>query len=319
MKRKEVAIVTPVFNDWESFKILINDLVEFSAKFDLNLNVIAVDDCSTTREYPFDSDLSNNINIRVLRLSFNIGHQRAISVGLCEAFLKYKLDGVIVMDSDGEDRVEDILSLIKTNDSSSIVVAQRSNRSEGIKFSFFYKIYKIVFKTLSGQTINFGNFCYIPWERLESLIYTPNLWNHLAASILKSKIPIRKVSISRGKRYFGKSKMNFNNLILHGLGAMSVFIELIFTRILFFLIAFISLLLMITLTVLVIKLFTNLAIPGWTSNVTGVLTLAILQAIIIIMVSAFMVLNSRSTKLFIPVKDSQDFIAESFNIKPQID
>ena len=113
--------------------------------------------------------------------------------------------------------------------------------------------------------------------------------------------------------------MNFNSLILHGLGAMSVFIELIFTRILFFLIAFISLLIITTLAVLVIKLFTNLAIPGWTSNVTGVLTLAILQAIIIIMVSAFMVLNSRSTKLFIPAKDSKDFIAETLNINPLIE
>ena len=319
MKIKEVAIVTPVFNDWESFKILIKDLGAFSSKNELNLNVIAVDDCSTIKEYPFDSDLSTNLNLKILRLSFNIGHQRAICVGLCEAFLNYKLDGVIVMDSDGEDRVDDIISLIRNTEQSSIVVAQRSNRTEGIKFSFFYKIYKFVFKILSGQTMNFGNFCYIPWERLESLVYTPNLWNHLAASILKSKIPIYKVAISRGKRYFGKSKMNFNSLILHGLGAMSVFIELIFTRILFFLIAFISLLIITTLTVLVIKLFTNLAIPGWTSNVTGVLTLAILQAIIIIMVSAFMVLNSRSTKLFIPAKDSKDFIAETLNMNPLIE
>ena len=87
---------------------------------------------------------------------------------------------------------------------------------------------------------------------------------------------------------------------------LPVFIELIFTRILF-LIAFISILIITTLTVLVIKLFTDLAIPGWTA--TGVLTLAILSYTII-MVSAFMVLNSRSTKLFIPAKDSKDFMRE---------
>ncbi len=319
MKRKEIAIVTPVFNDWESFKILIKDLSSLSSELDMNLNVIAVDDCSTIRDYPFDVVLGSNMNIKVLRLSFNIGHQRAISVGLCEAFLKYKLDGVIVMDSDGEDRVENIISLINSSDRSSIVVAQRSNRSEGIKFSFFYKIYKLVFKILSGQTMNFGNFCYIPYERLESLVYTPDIWNHLAASILKSKIPIRKVAISRGKRYFGKSKMNFNGLVLHGLGAMSVFIELIFTRILFFLIFFISFLVLIAIYVIIIKLFTDLAIPGWTTTVTGVTTLAMLQSIIIIMVSAFMVLNSRSTKLFIPAKDSKDFIVESYSINPTIE
>ena len=138
MKAK-IIILTPVFNDWKSFKFLIKDLREISAKFGLNFNVIAVDDCSTQREYPFDINLGKNINIRVLRLSFNIGHQRAISVGLCEAFLKYKLDGVIVMDSDGDDKVEDIIYLITNNERSSIVVAQRSNRTEGIIFSFFTK------------------------------------------------------------------------------------------------------------------------------------------------------------------------------------
>lgn len=318
MKIKDIALVTPIFNDWQSFKILIKDLAEFSQKYELNLNVIAVDDCSSEREYPLGINLGKNINCRILRLNFNVGHQRAIAIGLCEAFLKYKVDGVIVMDSDGEDKVEDIISLVRNSEKSSIVVAKRSNRTEGIRFSFFYKIYKFVFKLLSGQKMNFGNFCYVPWERLESLVYTPNIWNHLAASILKSKIPIRKVAISRGKRYFGESKMNFGSLITHGLGAMSVFIELIFSRILFFLVFFISLLLLVGLIVILIKLFTSLAIPGWTSNITGVLALTILQAIIIIMVSAFMALNSRSAKLFIPVKDSQVFIAESLNIKEEI-
>ena len=120
-----------------------------------------------------------------------------------------------------------------------------------------------------------------------------------AASILKSKIPIQKVAISRGKRYFGKSKMNFNSLILHSLGAMSVFIELIFTEFSSFNSFYF---LLITTLIIVIKLFTNRNTGGLQS--TGY-CLAILQAIIIIMVSAFMVLNSRSTKLFIPAKDSK--------------
>ena len=82
MKRKDVGIVTPIFNDWDSFNKLIKDLGSFSSKFDLNINVIAVDDCSTIKSYPFDSELCSNINLKVLRLSFNIGHQRAICVGL---------------------------------------------------------------------------------------------------------------------------------------------------------------------------------------------------------------------------------------------
>ena len=37
----------------------------------------------------------------------------------------------------------------------------------------------------------------------------PEINNHLAASIIKSKLPIIKIPIDRGDRYLGKSKMNY--------------------------------------------------------------------------------------------------------------
>ena len=62
------------------------------------------------------------------------------------------------------------------------------------------------------------------------------LWNAFPPTVSMNIKDIIYQTFDREKRYSGKSKMNFNSLILHGLGAMSVFIELIFTRILFFLI-----------------------------------------------------------------------------------
>ena len=46
--------------------------------------------------------------------------------------------------------------------------------------------------------------------------------NHLAASIIKSKLPLVKIPINKGIRYIGHSKMNYVSLILHGLKAISV-------------------------------------------------------------------------------------------------
>ena len=313
MHPSKIAIITPVFNDWDAFKILMNELCKFASDLEIKIKLIAVDDCSIKGGYTFDMPSSEKIDVEILKLRCNLGHQRAIAVGLCES-LKYEfLDGVIVMDCDGEDKVDDILQLIN-NDSSSIVVAKRSSRSEGIKFTLLYKIYKIIFKILSGKTIDFGNFCYIPFNKVESLIYSPNIWNHLAASIVKSNLPIRKVATSRGKRYCGYSKLNFTGLVLHGLGAMSVFIDLIFTRLLYFLAILIIFIIFLAFVVLILKFFTSLSTPGWTTTLIGIFSIVSLQAIIILLISAFMVLNTRTTKLFIPAKDSRNFIFERVKI-----
>ena len=313
MSPLRIAIVTPVFNDWDSFQTLINDINNFAYKFKIFFKVIAVDDSSTLINYPKNLSNLKNIEVEIIRLRNNLGHQRAIAVGLCEAYNQKDLEGVVVMDADGEDKPEDIINLIKY-DNNSIVVAKRSTRSEGLKFRSFYNIYKLIFKFLCGKKIDFGNFCYIPIDKLENLIYSSNLWNHLAATIIRSNIDFRKLATSRGKRYYGKSKLNFTSLVIHGLGAMSVFIDFIFTRILYFFGSFIFFILFSTSIVLILKFFTNLSTPGWTTTLLGIFSVITLQGIIITMVSAFMLLNSRSTKLFIPAKDASSFILKKIII-----
>lgn len=313
MSPSNIALVTPVFNDWEAFEILINELSIFALNNDINIQIIAVDDNSDIKKYPDHFKFSKKIKIRIIKLRSNLGHQRAIAIGLCEAFNFKNIDGIVVMDSDGEDKVDDISSLIK-NGNISIVVAKRQSRSEGLEFKIFYKLYKFIFKILSGKTIDFGNFCYIPFNKLESLIYSPLIWNHLAAGIIRSNNPIMKVATSRGNRFHGRSKLNFTDLVLHGLGAMSVFIDLIFTRLLYFLVIFISIIFLLAIFILIIKFITTLSTPGWTTTLLGILSTVSLQAIIITLISAFMVLNARTTKLFIPAKDSSFFILERINM-----
>ena len=137
MLLKKLSIVTPVFNDWESFERLIQDLSDLSKKFDLKINLIAVNDGSTTELIKNKINTLNLVEIKVLQLVSNLGHQRAIALGLVEAYSYEDSQGVVVLDCDGEDKVDDILQLIN-NDSSSIVVAKRSSRSEGIKFTLLY-------------------------------------------------------------------------------------------------------------------------------------------------------------------------------------
>ena len=75
------------------------------------------------------------------------------------------------MDADGEDRPEDVsrLAAAWSEDTNRIVVAQRGERSEGLAFRFFYAIYKLTFRIMTGQKIDFGNFCLLPRESLRAL------------------------------------------------------------------------------------------------------------------------------------------------------
>lgn len=312
---KNISVVTPVYNDWESFVILANDLSDLAVKFDLKINLIAVNDGSIKQLNNSELNSLNLNEIKILKLVCNLGHQRAIAIGLVEAYSYLDTDGVIVLDCDGEDKVVDIVKLIEKTNNNSIVVASRKSRSEGARFKLFYSLYKLIFKILVGKSIDFGNFCFIPKQRLGPLVFSAGIWNHLAAKIIQSRLPLKRKSCSRGKRYQGSSKMNFSSLLVHGLGAMSVFLDIILARLILILSSFIFFLIVTFIGVIILRLTTELGIPGQASTILGFIFIAVIQSILLVFVSVFLVLNLRSIKNIIPAIDGRNYILEINMIK----
>src|SRR5437660_11528614 len=130
-----IAVVTPVLDDWACFASLVG---EISARFTgsaIEFHIYAIDDGSVSSFDPASLSLPRDsciAGIEILRLALNLGHQRAIAVGLCELSRRDDVDAVLVMDSDGEDRPGDIAALLKAgrSDPSHIVLARRANRVE---------------------------------------------------------------------------------------------------------------------------------------------------------------------------------------------
>ncbi|NJN33328.1 MAG: hypothetical protein HC817_02790 [Saprospiraceae bacterium] len=60
----------------------------------------------------------------------------------------------------------------------------------------------------------------------------PTLWNNYSASITHGRLPYELLPLDRGKRYFGTSKMNVVSLIVHGLSAISIYLEVVTVRLL---------------------------------------------------------------------------------------
>src|SRR5262245_4864205 len=159
---KKIVIVTPVFNDWAAFGLLLKQLGQQSALANYEMHVLAVDDGSSER--PDVAKLAKLKGIvkdfRVIQLVCNLGHQRAIAVGLVEVSKSKDVDAVVVMDGDGEDRPEDVVRLIDiwSQEPSRIVFAGSARRSESLAFKIFYAFYKLAFIVLTGERVSFGNF-----------------------------------------------------------------------------------------------------------------------------------------------------------------
>jgi len=313
-----MVLVIPIFDDWPSAVALLRAIDRTRELGGTVFHVILVNDGSRTPEH-WDFDLSHQGRIRridVLELVCNVGHQRAIAIGLVAAGRLPGMDGVVVMDGDGEDRPADISVLLNAaaTHPGHIVCARRSERSEPRVFRAAYWAYKQAFQWMTGRHIDFGNFCFIPMPLLNSVIHNPSTWNHLAASILRSRIPVVGVNTVRGQRLAGQSKMNFTALILHGMSAISVYADLVMVRIVLAMLGFAALTVLAMIVVVVLRITTNIGIPGWASNMFGTLTAMLLESLVFATIAAFMLLNARSMKPVIPAFDAMQLVAAQSTI-----
>jgi hypothetical protein len=112
--------------------------------------------------------------------------------------------------------------------------------------------------------------------------------------------------------------MNFASLVTHGLSAISVFAEVVGVRLLIG-----TLLSMLLATggiifVVIIRIYTNQAIPGWATYVVGCLSIILIQLITIASCFTFFVLSGRTAMAFVPRRDAPLFVKEVVNIYPNV-
>ncbi len=317
-----IVVLLPLYNDWESLRLLLAQLDLELARKDIAARVLVVDDGSSDQPEkafawgPFES----LARVEVLTLRRNLGHQRAIAIGL--AYVEEHIDGrcVVVMDSDGEDSPADVPRLMARFDqetASKIVFAERTKRSETLTFMAFYLFYKWLHFLLTGVHVRVGNFSIIPRSRLESLVVVSELWNHYAAAVFKSRQPHCSIPTRRAKRLSGRSQMNFVGLVIHGLSALSVFSETIGARLLILNLVVLVLALAGMIATVVLRLGMGVGIPGWATNVVGILLIIILQTVTFTVLFCFGILGGRQATAFIPRRDYAFFAGRLLTVYPR--
>ena len=272
-----LIVVMPVFEDAEATSRL---LFELASQFSSKVFVVAVDDGSVSHPLEISCLNAAGVDGVILKLSRNLGHQCAIAVGM--SYLSQKINSkqwIVIMDSDGEDRADGIPILLKKLEEPDVDVAvgERKKRVETVAFKFFYLMYKVFFRMMTGKNINFGNFIALKANSLQRLVLMPEISVHLAAAVLASRLRIGACPIDRGKRCVGKSKMNFVSLILHGFRGIIVFAEDVLVRVIIACSSIAAASIFGILAASILKLF-KFSTPGWFSVALGILVLMLLQA-----------------------------------------
>jgi polyisoprenyl-phosphate glycosyltransferase len=310
-----LTILAPVFNDWAAARFLVEGLDSVFGEHALTARIVFIDDGSLDpMPEHFPAAPPRNIQqIQSVELRTNLGHQRALCVGLVHLHQSGVTTPVIVMDSDGEDAPSDIPRLLEkfvAEGNRKVIFATRRLRAEGFVFKFFYKLYRTVHRLVVGFDPRFGNFSVLPAAVLERLVVMSDLWNHYAATVVKMKLPCATVPIDRSKRFAGESRMGFVGLVIHGLSAMSVFGETVGVRLLISCGVFGVLTTILILVTFTIKVATNLSIPGWATYVTGLLLLFLSELVVLSLIFIFVALYSRGQSGFVPIRDCSIYVSK---------
>jgi glycosyltransferase involved in cell wall biosynthesis len=319
---ERLLVAIPVFNDWASLNLLLKDLDRVFDENAISADVLIIDDGSTIGapcRMP-DQPLQHVGRIEILHLRRNLGHQRAIAIGLAFVHASRPCEAVLIMDGDGEDRPADVPTLLKKyhqEGGAKVIFGARTKRSESLSFRILYFLYRLLHRVLTGISVRVGNFSIIPFRCLTMLVGVSELWNHYAAAVFKARVPHDDVPTTRGRRLAGTSRMDFVGLVVHGLSALSVFGDIIGVRLLVTTVALLVLGLLGILSVEAVRLETHLAIPGWASYTGGLIFLTLFQAAGLSFLLIFIILSARASLTFIPIRDYQYFIDDVTRISPE--
>jgi hypothetical protein len=267
-------IFTPVYHDVRSFGILRERLLEVLADSALETGAVrfVVIDDSAGQDPEVDS-LRGLGDVTVLQPPFNLGHQRALVYALRKTLPQLDdEDAVVTLDADGEDRPEDLPRLLaplhqRPKAERKVVLALRTKRRESLGFKIFYRLFRLLFRSLTGATVRSGNFAAMPASIPKRAILHPTFDLSYSSAILALDLPVEYVPCERGERYAGDSKMTFGKLAMHGLRMLMPFTDRIAIRALAVFVFFGVLGILLALVVVGLKIFTSSSIPGWTSYI----------------------------------------------------
>jgi hypothetical protein len=281
IKNQRLFLVLPSFGD---ARAAVEIASEVEKLYTGELIVCILDD--SVGEDKFPRLPSNYYLVQPTR---NLGQQR-----LLVNFLRYSLpklfenqpnDLVLIMDSDGEDSPGDVPELIKELKSGEydFACATRKSRQTDFTFKIGYFGFQLLTRILTGIYVRYGTFSVSRREILQKTVKNDAFSQSFVGGLMATPNKKVMVNCNRGKRRYGESNMNKNNLIVHGLRILLALSPTISGRLLFTTVVSTIFSIFIIFGVVIAKML-NLVTPGWTTVVVvGLIEILILEVTILML------------------------------------
>jgi polyisoprenyl-phosphate glycosyltransferase len=213
----EISVVSPVYRSAPIVRSFVERLSNIMGRLNVAYEIILVDDASPDNAWnEIENVAAANSSVKAILLSRNFGQHYAITAGLDAA----KGNWIIVMDSDLQDRPEEIIPLYhKAREGYDIVLCSREERTDGwfkkMSSKLFYRFLSFITgKKVDHSVANFGIYHRKVIDEIvgmrESIRYFPMmvLWVGFRSTTIK---------VPHGEREEGRSAYNFKKLFKLGI------------------------------------------------------------------------------------------------------
>jgi dolichol-phosphate mannosyltransferase len=287
LPRPVLSVVAPVFNEEDVVHELVRRVIDTCRTLGQPFEFIAVDDGSSDGTRRRLVELSREIReLRVIRLFRNFGHMSALSAGITRA----RGEGVVVMDGDLQDPPELIPDFYRAwRQGAQLVCGVRTRRREKLPVrvatAFFYVILGKVAETPIPRQV--GTFCLMDRSVVDILKAMPERSRYFAG--MRAWVGGDQVFVDydRPDRAHGKSQVGFRGLFRLGRTALISFskVPLRYASVLSLLCGLV--LFLAGAVAIGVRLFTNLAIPGWATYTTLIGMMGFVQSIVLAVISEY--------------------------------
>ena len=296
-KKKDIAIILPVYNNEGSISKLTQKIKEACKKIKKTYQIIFVDDGSSDQSWSkICKENSFDKNIKGINFISNFGQHNAIIAGLELSSARYN----IVMDCDLQDNPKYICDLYSeiTKNKNDVVAVAFSERNE----NFFQRILSNLFwkmiSILSNKNFNnrIGNYMIFPEKIKNGILKFKEQDKLLSGVLLLMGCKFGTINIRREARYTGKSSYTFSKKLNYSINLIINYSNIILKCFIFF--NFIILLLgsITILYILYLAFFDLIQVSGWTGIMGGILSILIIQSLFLIIISLYVNKLYKETK-----------------------
>lgn len=262
-----LSVVLPVYNEADVLPTLVDCVKQALRECGVPFEIVFVNDGSRDASpRVLDELAAADERVRVVHLSRNFGHQAAVQAGLAHA----RGDAVVLMDSDMQDSPAAIGRFLEQwRAGYDVVYAIRTDRKESrLKRSCFAAFHRLLASISSTPIpVDAGNFGLLDRRIVDDLVRLGERDRYLPG--LRSWVGYRQtgIEVERLARYDDQPRVSFWGL--WRLAKTAIFSFSTFPLTVFYVIGYLALGIFVAVSgySLVCRLFTDLAIPGWTSHV----------------------------------------------------